>query len=169
MNDKNTIHSLLKIPLVVGISGHISIAEDESYVAAQIQAFWKHLRHIIGPETPLVLLSSIARGADHYAVKYRPDDVKYIVVLPFKEEEYRKDFDQEEDLINYQNDLTGAYKTIICNAPAGDYSAASDYIRQRSDILLTIWDGRAAVDSSGEPKKGPENKMGCIYAKNQHR
>ena len=154
MNDKNTIHSLLKIPLVVGISGHISIAEDESYVAAQIQAFWKHLRHIIGPETPLVLLSSIARGADHYAVKYRPDDVKYIVVLPFKEEEYRKDFDQEEDLINYQNDLTGAYKTIICDAPAGDYSAASDYIRQRSDILLTIWDGRAAVDSSGEPKKG---------------
>lgn len=154
MNDKNTIHSLLKIPLVVGISGHISIAEDESYVAAQIQAFWKHLRRIIGPETPLVLLSSIARGADHYAVKYRPDDVKYIVILPFKEEEYRKDFDQEEDLINYQNDLTGAYKTIICDAPAGDYSAASDYIRQRSDILLTIWDGRAAVDSSGEPKKG---------------
>ena len=52
----------LKIPVVVGVTGHIDIAQDESWVLGQLEQFWSAVRRIVGPETPIVLLSSLARG-----------------------------------------------------------------------------------------------------------
>lgn len=144
----------LKIPVIVGVTGHINIAEDETYIAEQVRLFWQHLREIVGPETPIVLLSSIAKCADHYAVKYRPDDVRYAVVLPFKEEDYRKDFGTGQALTDYENDLHQAFKVIECKAETGNYTAASEYVRTRSDVLLSMWDGRECLDPAGNPKAG---------------
>lgn len=144
----------LKIPLIVGITGHIDIADDEKYIAEQLGVFWKHLRETAGPETPIVLLSSIARGADHYAVKYCPEDVKYVAVLPFELESYQRDFAEPEELEDFKRDLAGAFKVITCNAEPGDYSTGSYYVRTRSDILLSMWDGTEALDAAGYPKKG---------------
>lgn len=144
----------LKIPLIVGITGHIDIAEDETYIAEQLDLFWKHLRRIVGPETPIVLLSSIAQGADHYVVKYCPEDVRYAVVLPFELEAYQRDFETPEALEDFKQDLAGAFKVITCKAEPGDYTAGSDYVRTRADVLLSMWDGTEALDAAGNPKKG---------------
>ena len=136
---------LLKIPLIVGVSGHIDLLTPEDRIAEQMRLFWKKLREIAGAETPVILLSSLAAGADHLAVKYRPENVKYCAVLPFAVGEYRKDF-SATSLAEFEADLRGAYKVITCPAAAGDYVPASDYVRKHSDVLLTLWDGYENLD-----------------------
>ena len=147
----------LKIPVVVGVTGHIDIAQDESWVLGQLEQFWSAVRRIVGPETPIVLLSSLARGADHYVVKSMPTDIRrYCAVLPFDKEEYEKDFTGSA-LEEFRQDLNGAYKKIPCNGQCDekvrDYSVASDYVRTRSDILITLWDGHKSLNGDGTPKK----------------
>lgn len=143
----------LKIPLIVGVSGHIDITTPESVLQDALTEFWTQLHQTIGPETPIVLLSSIARGADHLMVKYRPADVNYCAVLPFDSNEYAKDFTGQA-LDDYRADLAGAFKCITCGADAGDYTLASDYVRTHSDILVTFWDGYETLDRYGLPQKG---------------
>ncbi len=135
----------LKIPLIVGVTGHIDISTPEEDIKAAMETFWGKLRKAAGEETPIILLSSIARGADHLTVKYRPEGVRYCVVLPFAENEYRKDF-SGTDLTDFENDLRGAYKVITCPAEPGDYTLASDYVRRHADVLLTLWDGYECLD-----------------------
>ena len=149
----------LKIPVVVGVSGHIDVAQDEQWILSQLAVLWKKIREIVGTETPLVLLSSIAHGADHYVVKSMPEEIKrYCAVLPFAREAYEKDFinyAQKPDALNeFHQDLAGAYKVVECDAKPGDYLAASEYIRSRSDIIITLWDGYESLDENGKSKRG---------------
>ena len=149
----------MKLPVVVGVSGHLDVAQDEGWILSQLAVFWKRVREIVGAETPLVLLSSLAQGADHYVVRSMPEDVKrYCAVLPFAREEYEKDFidyaRKPGTLDEFHQDLAGAYKVVQCDAEPGDYAAASDYVRSRSDILITLWDGYESLDRNGNPKKG---------------
>lgn len=136
---------LLKIPLIVGVSGHIDLLTPEDRIREQMGHFWEKMQAIAGPETSIILLTSIAAGADHLAVKYRPENVKYCVVLPFAVSEYRKDF-SGTSLTEFEADLRGAYKVITCPAAAGDYVPAADYVRKHSDVLLTLWDGYENLD-----------------------
>ena len=164
MNTSGTIMNkeqadCLKIPVVVGVTGHIDIAEEESWVLEQLEKFWVAVRQIVGEETPIVLLSSIAQGADHYVVKSMPKDIKrYCVILPFAQKDYEHDFVKyamkPTALEEFRQDLAGAYKVIQCGAEVGNYAAASDYVRSRSDILITLWDGRKSLNVEGEPKPG---------------
>ena len=153
-NKQNTPEYLnyLKIPLIVGVTGHIDIEDDEKQIQAAMDAFWKHLAEIL-PDTCFVLLSSLACGADHFAVKYRPADVDYCAILPFSQEVYEKDFSGNE-LDDFRSDLAGAYKTIVCDAEPGDYSKASDFVRKHSDFLLSLWDGWESLDRNGHAKRG---------------
>ena len=143
--NKKSYAETLKIPLIVGVSGHIDISTPEDDIKVQMETFWGELRKAAGEETPIILLSSIAPGADHLTVKYRPAWVKYCVVLPFAENEYRKDFSGTA-LTDFDEDLRGAYKVITCPAEPGDYTLASDYVRRHADVLLTLWDGYECLD-----------------------
>ena len=156
---KNEQAECLKIPVVVGVSGHIDVAQDEPWILSQLAVFWKKVREIVGAETPIVLLSSLAQGADHYVVRSMPEDGKrYCAVLPFAREEYEKDFVDHARkpgaLDEFLQDLAGACKVVQCDAEPGDYAAASDYVRSRSDILITLWDGYESLNEDGSPKKG---------------
>jgi hypothetical protein len=143
----------LKIPLIVSVAGHIDVAVPESILERYFTEFWQQLRKKFGPSTPFVLLSSLAAGADHLAVKYRPADVPYCAVLPFAQELYEKDFTGSA-LEDFRADLRGAFKTVVCGGGPGDYTAASDYIRTRADIIITLWDGMEALDKNGNVSKG---------------
>ena len=157
----------LKIPVVIGVMGHIDIAQDEAWVLGQLEKFWSTVRQIVGKETSIVLLSSIAQGADHYVVKSMPADIRrYCVVLPFAQAEYEQDFIKyamkPNALEEFHQDLAGAYKMIQCGADAGDYSVASDYVRSHSDILITLWDGYQSLDKDKLPKRGGTYHQICI-------
>lgn len=157
MND--TTAECLKVPVVVGVTGHIDIAQEESWILEQLAHFWEKVREIVGEQTPIVLLSSIAQGADHYVVKSMPEGIKrYCVVLPFARVDYEQDFVKyamtPNALEEFREDLAGAYKVIQCNGKVGDYAVASDYVRSRSDILITLWDGYESLNEDGTPKRG---------------
>ena len=143
-----------KGPLVVGVSGHIDIKAPER-VREKLAAFWETLRELAGKDTPVLLLTSIARGADHLATEScRSRGVKYCVVLPFAEEEYRKDFAEGQAAADFEEDLAGAYKVMTCDAAPGDYAAASDYVGKHCDLLLTMWDGYESLGPEGKPERG---------------
>ena len=149
----------LKIPVVIGVTGHIDIADEEKFVMAQLDNFWSAVREIVGPKTPIVLLSSIAQGADHYVVKSMPKDIgHYCAVLPFAQADYEQDFikyaQKPNALDEFHQDLAGAFKVIQCDAAVGDYTVASDYVRSHSDILITLWDGFESLNEDGTPKNG---------------
>ena len=146
-------NSSLKIPLIVGIIGHIDIADSEERIKDAMNVFWNHLSEIV-PDTRFILLSSLAKGADHLAVKYRPREVDYCAVLPFEQAEFEKAFSGEGELDDFRSDLRDAYKTIVCDAEAGNYTVASDYIRTHSDFILSLWDGRESLNASGQAKAG---------------
>ena len=143
----------LKIPLIVGVSGHIDIAEPEEAFEKPLKEFWTLLRERVGSETPIILLSSLAVGADRLAAKYRPADVKLCAVLPFERQAYEKDFSGEE-LDAFRAFMADSFKCITCPGAPGDYAAGSDYIRSRADVMLTFWDGWESLDSSGKAKRG---------------
>lgn len=143
----------LKVPLIVSVVGHIDIATPEEVLKDYFAAFWQQLRAQLGENTPFVLLSSLAAGADHLAVKYRPEDVPYYAVLPFAREEYEKDF-SEAALEDFRADLKGACKCITCDATRGDYTKASDYVRKYADVIVTLWDGIETLDENGNVAEG---------------
>ena len=136
----------LKIPLIVGVSGHRDIKTPEDEIKKLMDCFWEKIREAAGPNTEIILLSSIAMGADHLAVKYRPAGMKYCVVLPFDEKDYREDFSGPA-LADFEADLKDAYKIIFCKGEPKNYTLASDYVRKHSDVLLTLWDGNENRDS----------------------
>ena len=155
----NKASECLKIPVIVGVTGHIDVADDELFVMDKLESFWRVVRDILGPETPIVLLSSIAQGADHYVVKSMPKDIKrYCVVLPFAQADYEQDFvkyaQKPNALEEFRQDLAGAYKVIQCGAEVRDYAKASDYVRSHSDILITLWDGYESLNEDRSPKSG---------------
>ena len=142
-----------KEPVVVGITGHRDIRDPED-VGKKLALFWKTIRRSVGEDTPVILLTSIASGADHLAARSCPRSVGYRVVLPFSEEEYRKDFSGRA-LTDFEEDLRGACGVIECDAAPGDYAPASDYVRKHCDVLLTMWDGYETLDlQKREPDKG---------------
>ena len=142
-----------KIPLIISVAGHIDIATPESVLQEYFADFWRQLRAKLGESTPFILLSSIAAGADHLAVKYLPADVQYCAVLPFAQERYEQDFSGAA-LKDFRADLQGAFKCIICDGSQGDYTKAADYIRTHADIIVTLWDGKEALDEKGNISKG---------------
>ena len=143
----------LKIPLIISVAGHIDITTPESVLQGYFSQFWKQLRDELGESTPFILLSSLAAGADHLAVKYRPADVQYCAVLPFAQEQYEKDFTGSA-ADDFRRDLQGAFKCVICDGSPGDYAKAAAYIRTHSDIIVTLWDGMETLDSNGNPSQG---------------
>lgn len=152
--EKSSLAKKLSVPLVVGVTGHIDIT-DPVRTEEKLETFWEAVRRLAGDDTPIVLLTSIAQGADHLTTKVaRARNVKYCVVLPFAEAEYRKDFTDPPALADFDEDLHGAYKVITCAAAPRNYAVASDYVRKHCDVLLTMWDGYETLGPDGKPEEG---------------
>ena len=88
-----------KIPLVIGVTGHRDILKEDYFkLEKQIEIIFKSLQEKY-PNTPLILLSPLADGADrlvaNVAVKKFKDYIDIKVVLPFDEETYKNTFGVE--------------------------------------------------------------------------
>ena len=151
-SNEKSYEETLRIPLIVGVTGHRHIKTPEAEIKKQMDRFWEKIREAAGPKTEIILLSSIAEGADHLMVKYRPAGMKYCVVLPFDEKDYRKNYSGTA-LADFEADLKGAFKKINCKGNPDDYTLASDYVRKHSDVLLTLWDGNENRDSATQRLK----------------
>jgi len=157
-----------RIHLVVGITGHRDIPEEDAdKLKEKIRRIFKELMEEY-PNTPLLLLTPLAEGADRIAAKAAIEEgIDYVVVRPFQEEEYVKDFPESKDEYYDLRDkekhrnLKGIFSLeYIMNDDAKHYAPERDklyenvgaYIVRHSQILIGLWDRK-------EGKKGVTSEI----------
>jgi hypothetical protein len=157
-----------RIHLVIGITGHRDIPqEDVDKLKEKIREIFRELKGKY-PNTPLLLLTPLAEGADRIAAKAAIEEgIDYVVVLPFPEEEYVKDLPESKkeyydlrDKEKHRN-LKGIFSLANkINNEATQYGPERNklyenvgaYIVRHSQILIGLWNGK-------EGKKGGTSEI----------
>ena len=174
-----------KIPLIIGVTGHLNLrAEDLDVLRDTVK---QELAKILNrcPHTPLILLCSLAKGADLLCAEAAEElGIPLRAVLPMEQAEYEKDF-PPEDLVRMRRQAERA--ETVFTAPAAEeepeaedrdfrYRQAGIYMAEHSHILLALWDGKkenesrcgtaaavlAALDGDWQPQRG----IACRNAEN---
>ena len=143
-----------RIPIVIGVSGRRQLrAGDLSALEAAVTAQLQLLQRDY-PHSPLVMLNSLAAGADQLAARAALAlCIPYIAILPMEAAEYRRDFSGEA-LTEFDALLAKATRTIVVpqieTPPANPdrdcfYRQAGVYVAMHSHVLLALWDGTPPV------------------------
>src|ERR1700704_5759523 len=87
-----------RLPLVIGVTGHRDLRdEDVPRLEAKVAAIIARLRHDYladDVETPIIVLSALAEGADRLVARVAlAQGARLIAPLPMPREEYRRDFE----------------------------------------------------------------------------
>lgn len=145
------------LPLVVGVTGHRDLATDEAPdIVRQVRDFFTALKSAY-PHTPIVLLSSLAEGADRLVAHTALDcGAQLYVVLPMQVGLYERDFTSQQSLEEFRQLMQRSYDAGVIPmsdhpdaeaaqnpGPARDlrYAAAGAYVVSHSEILVALWDG----------------------------
>ena len=145
-----------RVPITLGVTGHRAISPNAiERIRQQLNdAFSKLNQHY--PNSPLVLITPLAEGADRLvadiALKH---DVELCVALPMSKEEYQKDFSSPESQKHFI-DLLQASKG--CHVITGFdpqqqrdlcYANVGRWMVDHCDILIALWDGQMNELSGG--------------------
>jgi hypothetical protein len=151
-------HAQVQAPLVIGIAGHIDLREnDRLALEASVQEILLTL-HKEYSETPLILVSALAEGADRLAAKAALSShlgVRLIVPIPMPVDLYELDFDtasrkefralldQAEAWFELPLAVNNTRETIAKHGPHRDlqYEALGKFIARQSQYLIALWDG----------------------------
>jgi hypothetical protein len=145
-----------KIPITFGIVGHLD-AITTPHHRFQIEQLFREVASAY-PNSPLFLFSSLAEGADRFVasifleLKGTDQELKgkfeLIVPMPFEDEEYKNDFNNESD-IEFDHLLKQASRKF-CTACDGKkidraqhYLETGKFVADSSLILIALWDGQA--------------------------
>jgi hypothetical protein len=146
------------VSLVVAVSGHCDLyPEDTRRFEGTIREIFRDLRRKY-PNTPLLLLSGLAEGADRIAVRAAiTEAVSYVAVLPMSASIYRRDFTSEasdsefEELRNRKGVRSielplvehSTLEEVSRDGEARDrqYEQLGEFIVNYSQILIAVWDG----------------------------
>ena len=145
-----------RIPLTVGVSGHRAIRpQDEPVLAAGVKRELERL-HQQYPHSPLVMLNSLAEGADQLCARAALDmGVPLVAVLPMAQAEYEKDFSGPA-LKGFRSLCAQAEQVFAApfaeaapEEPDRDflYRQAGIYVASHCHVLLALWDGEAGTDT----------------------
>jgi len=144
------------IPLYLGITGHRDIRDEDKPRLKEI--IKKIIRDKIGqcPNTPVVVLTPLAEGADRLAATAAIEcGTPYIAPLPMPVDEYRKDFTAPDSLKEFNELLEKADFWFELQLPPGthleelqekdkrddQYYRIGSYIARQSQLLIALWDG----------------------------
>jgi hypothetical protein len=151
-----------RMPLVIGVTGHRDLRdEDVPRLEREIAAIIGGLRRdYLGDdrETPIIVLSALAEGADRLVAKAAlAEGARLIAPLPMPIEEYRRDFEPglkpgnmaEFDALLAQAiaapvmPLHASLEAIRADGKkrAEQYRAVGIFITQHCHVLLALWDG----------------------------
>jgi hypothetical protein len=155
------------LPMIIGVTGHRDIRADAVLpVKHAVTAFFTQLRRQL-PNTPFVLLSPLAEGADRlvadvFLESLRPGD-RLVAPMPFPLEEYRRDFATLQSTAEF-NRLLGIAQmvqlpllpgTVLDDVQAGGHARDLQYeqvgltIARSAHILLALWNGLEAGSTGG--------------------
>ncbi|GAA4861748.1 hypothetical protein [Luteimonas vadosa] len=142
--------------LVVGVTGHRKLRDaDIDRVKEQVRAFFLDLQARY-PETPLLLLSPLAEGADGLVADVAFElGLRVIAPLPLPVELYREDFDEPGARERFEQRLARAEVLVLplhedgLGSPAvpgaardRQYAEAGFFVSRHCHVLLALWDGR---------------------------
>jgi hypothetical protein len=160
MNVSDTFQ--LPVPLVLGVTGHRDLRPgDIDDLKEQVRQIFGELRASY-PSTPLILISSLAEGADRLVAEVALEPAygtRLVVPLPMPQALYETDFDPAGSLEEFRKLLAQAdycftiplpegvsEDAVAESSPARDrqYELMGQYVAHQSQILIALWDG---VDS----------------------
>lgn len=150
-----------KIPLVIGITGHRNLHPEEiELLQNQVRQLFQFLRQRY-PDTPLLLLSPLAEGADRLVAKVAlAEQMRLIVPLPLPITEYQRDFDTpalRQEFTELQNQAADVFVLPQLNEDVSQkrsdarnlqYVLVGAYVARHSHILLGLWDGKTTSESA---------------------
>jgi hypothetical protein len=165
-----------RIPLVIGTTGHRDLrAEDLPLLEREVSTIIDRLRSEYlggGDETPIILISALAEGADRVVARAAlAMGVKLIAPLPLPVAEYRRDFEpglNPNATAEFDQLLSQASAAPVMSFTAGNsldavrtnagkraeqYRAVGLFIIRHCDILIALWDGdqrEIAAGGTGE-------------------
>lgn len=150
----SNVEVAMTIPLIVGVTGHRDLIEDEiPIIKKMVRSFFLDLRESF-PGLPLMLLSPLASGADQLAAEVAFElNIETVALLPMPADEYRRDF-EGDDLTKFEQLLKGAPLVeipMVAEDPGKrdqQYVSLAAYLTAHCHILLALWDG-ADVDAPG--------------------
>ncbi len=136
------------IPLVIGVTGHRDICEEDlRYAKEAVRGEVRRLAALC-PNTPVVMLSSLAKGADQICAQVALEEkIGLITVLPMPLGEYKKDF-EGPDLEKLERLVARSDSVFVSPFEEEEregrdflYRQAGIYITRRSHVLIALWDG----------------------------
>lgn len=153
------------VPIVIGITGHRDLREeDKTPLYRKILDIFREIKDKY-PLCPLVVLSSLAEGADRLGAKAALEcGAKLIVPLPMSKEEYEKDFNTPLSHEKFNDLLNRAERHFTLPLPEGStednikypgifrnnqYLQVGAYIARNSQILIALWDGKTTDLTGG--------------------
>ncbi len=145
------------IPFTVGLIGHRKLLPQE--LDRLVTEFDDFLAELFGSfkHTPILLLTSLAEGADRIALRSRfRDSLTICAVLPFEVEDYRSDFQDAHSLKDFEDSLSRVDQCIevFSSDPKSsqrnlDYRKCANWISDRSNVLVAIWNGKFNDEPGG--------------------
>jgi hypothetical protein len=154
-----------RLPLVIGATGHRDLRDEDIHALkdAVAAAITRLKREYLNddPETPLIVLSSLAEGADRLIARVAMDlGAKLIAPLPMEPDEYRRDFESERRL---KPDAAAGFdelKELAVAKPVMRFAEGNDAVNVREDsrralqyrevglyivrhchVLIALWNG----------------------------
>lgn len=152
-----------RLPLVIGVTGHRKLELGDPRLVECVRAELLRLRQLY-PHSPFVVVSGLAEGADRMVARLAMEILSagLVVILPFPESEFRKDFKTAESQAEFSRFLERAQAVVI--APQREdaaalavvgpernrqYARAGAYLVENCQILIALWDGQLARGVGG--------------------
>jgi hypothetical protein len=161
-----------RLPLVIGVTGHRDLRDEdvptlEREVAAIVVGLRRdYLRN--DNETPIVVLSSLAEGADRLVARVAlAHGARLIAPMPMPIEEYRRDFEpglKPGNAAEFDALLAQAVTAPVVPFSPGNsieavradsakrnaqYRAVGLFIAQHSNVLIALWNGDGEAMAPG--------------------
>jgi hypothetical protein len=140
---------------IFGVSGHRDLVpEDLPDLRRQLCEIFQRFTSA-KPNATFELLTPLAEGADRIAAQEAlTAGIKVVVPMPMKQADYERDFTTPASLAEFRQLLRGAAAQFELSTPASadraqKYAAVGDYIAQKSDVLILLWDGEDNLKIGG--------------------
>lgn len=143
--------------LWIGVTGHRRLPRDRT-LTDQVHSVLGRLRDVVRhSESTLGLLgitSPLAEGADRVVAKVALEHelAALEVALPLAKDDYKRDFESQASKKDFETLLDRAELVTTMpksrNRPAA-YVQVADFIVDRSDVLVALWDGEEARGEGG--------------------
>lgn len=139
----------MSIPLLIGIIGHRKLPDKyQGDLEAELSQALDDICSQM-PNTPVVLVSSLADGADRMGARVGlAKGMDLIVPLPFEIEVFQQDF---PNTIDEFKDLLGQAQCsfVATESKFSGYEGASRWIARHCQIIIALWDGEPEAAAPG--------------------